>query len=111
MGIRRFTAAALLVSATCCTLVAPAAQAATTTSCASAMQDRLTFRALRMAGTCAPSPDQGAPYVFHIGTLWAWRLVGLDVLLVSVGPATESCTAYQLQTDGSVLATGCSWVQ
>lgn len=106
----RFTAVVLMGLVTWCGLVAPRAQAATTSSCPSAMQELGTLNALRMAATCAGSPDLGAPYVFHIGTLYAWRLVGLDVLLVPVGPATESCTAYQVQAKGSLLATGCTYV-
>ncbi|MDQ7802348.1 hypothetical protein Q5425_01300 [Amycolatopsis sp. A133] len=89
---------------------APSALAETTTSCPSAAQERANWSALTMAGTCAGFPDHGAPYVFRIGTLYAWRLVGLDVLLVPVGPATESCTAYEVLANGVLRATGCKYV-
>ena len=107
--IRQVTAVVSLVLAACCGLVAPSAQAATTSSCATAVQNNWPYSVLHMPGTCAGSPDQGAPYVFRIGTLYVWRLVGLDVLLVSAGPATATCATSQLQADGSLLATGCTY--
>lgn len=111
MRMRRFTAVVSLGFVSWCGLAAPPAQAATTTSCPSAIQPQLGTDALVMPATCAGFPDEGAPYVFHIGTLYAWRLVGLDVLLVPVGPATASCTAYQVQAGGSLKATGCTYVR
>ncbi|MEU5264119.1 hypothetical protein [Amycolatopsis sp. NPDC021455] len=109
-SVRRFTVAASLALATCFGLVAPvpAALAATTTSCPSGIQglDRTT---LTLPGTCAGFPDQGAPYVFRIATLYGWRLVGLDVLLVRLGPATATCPGYQVSADGSVTATRCAF--
>ncbi|MEV6827936.1 hypothetical protein [Amycolatopsis sp. NPDC051102] len=105
------TAVVSLGFATWCGLVAPPAQATTTTSCPSATQPLNQFSTLIIPATCAGFPDEGAPYVFRIGTLYGWRLVGLDVLLVSLGPATASCTAYQVRADGSLLATGCTYVR
>ncbi|MET8848705.1 hypothetical protein [Amycolatopsis sp. NPDC004625] len=109
MRMRRFTAVVSLGLVTWCGLAAPPAQAATTTSCASAVENRWPASTVHMSAPCVPDPDQGAPYVFRIGTLYVWRLVGLDVLLVSAGPATATCTAYQVQPDGSLTAAGCRY--
>lgn len=108
MGIRRFTTAVLAALATCCGLLvpAPAALAATAASCPTGTQG-MDFTSLFLPSTCAGFPDHGSPYVFRIGTLYAWRLVGLDVLLVRVGSATATCTADQVRADGSLEATGC----
>ncbi|WP_410566225.1 hypothetical protein [Amycolatopsis sp. cmx-4-61] len=105
------TAIVSLGLVTWCGLVAPPAQATTTTSCPSATQPLYPFNAVGIPASCAGFPDQGAPYVFRIGSLYAWRLVGLDILLVGLGPATLSCTAYRVQADGSLLATGCTYVR
>ncbi len=109
-SVRRFAAVASLVLATWCGLIVPApgALAATTTSCVSASQEQLASSAYYVSRDCAGFPDLGAPYVFRIGTLYAWRLVGLDVLLVPVGPATLTCAAYELQAAGRLRATGCA---
>jgi hypothetical protein len=109
-SVRRFVAVASLVLATCCglTVPAPGALAASTTSCVSAAQERLASSTYDVSSDCAGFPDLGAPYVFRIGTLYAWRLVGLDVLLVPTGPATLTCAAYELQAAGWLRATGCT---
>ena len=110
-SVRRCAAAASLVAAALGGTIAaaPGALAETTTSCASAAQERLGSSAYSVSKDCAGFPDLGAPYVFRIGTLYAWRLVGLDVLLVPVGPATLTCAAYELQASVWLRATGC-WV-
>ncbi|MEU4253551.1 hypothetical protein AB0F15_39785 [Amycolatopsis sp. NPDC026612] len=109
-SVRRWAAVASLVLATWCGLIVPApgALAATTTSCVSAAQERLASSTYDVSKDCAGFPDLGAPYVFRVGTLYAWRLVGLDVLLVPTGPATLTCAAYQLQAAGRLQATGCT---
>ncbi|ADJ44171.1 hypothetical protein AMES_2348 [Amycolatopsis mediterranei S699] len=103
-------AVASLVLATWCGLIVPApgALAATTTSCVSATQERPASSTYDVSKDCAGFPDLGAPYVFHVGTLWVWRLVGLDVLLVATGPATLTCAAYAPQPAGWLRATGCA---
>lgn len=109
-SVRRFAAAAALALAACGGLVVPApeALAATTASCPTGIQglDRTT---LTLPATCAGFPDQGAPYVFRIATLYGWRQVLLDILLVRLGPATATCPAYQVSADGSVTATRCTF--
>jgi hypothetical protein len=109
-SVRRFAAVASLVLAACSGLVlpAPSARAETTTSCPSAAQERAFYSTYDISRACAGFPDHGAPYVFQVATLYVWRLVGLDVLLVPVGPATLTCAAYQLQPAGWLKATGCT---
>jgi hypothetical protein len=109
-SVRRCAAAASLVAATLGGMIvaAPSALAETTASCASAAQERLASSTYTVSRDCAGFPDLGTPYVFRIGTLYAWRLVGLDVLLVPVGPATLTCAAYEQQPAGWLRATGCT---
>jgi hypothetical protein len=108
-SVRRWAAVASLVLATCSGLIGPVpgALAETTTSCTSAAQERVSWSTYDLSKDCTGFPDHGAPYVFHVATRYAWRLVGLDVLLVPVGPATLTCAAYQPQAAGWVRATGC----
>ncbi|HET6710004.1 hypothetical protein [Amycolatopsis sp.] len=66
---------------------------------------------LVLSSACAPSPDQGAPYVFRIGFLLEWRMVGIGYSVFPVGPATATCTAYGTWNDNAaILATGCTFV-
>ena len=110
-SVRRFVAAVLVAFATCCGLLVPVpgALAATTTSCPSGTQG-MNRTTLIPPTTCAAFSDHGSPYVFQIATLYGWRLVGLDVLLVRLGPATATCATYQVSADGSLSATGCTFV-
>ena len=110
--IRRFAAAAAVLFATCGGLLvpAPAALATTTASCPSGIQGRDYF-SLSLSSSCAGFPDQGSPYVFQVGSLWVWRMVGLDFTLYQTGPATATCTAYQIRDTGSLLTTGCAFTR
>ncbi|MEV5713358.1 hypothetical protein AB0L41_05650 [Amycolatopsis mediterranei] len=107
-SVRRCAAAASLVLATCFGLVAPEALASTMASCSTAIQG-LDETSLVLPRTCAGFPDQGAPYVFRIGTLYGWRRILLDILLVSLGPATATCSDYEVSADGLRTATHCTF--
>ncbi|WIX91320.1 hypothetical protein [Amycolatopsis sp. DG1A-15b] len=107
--IRRCVAAGSVAFATGYGLVAPAppAMAATAVSCSSGTEDFI-GTTLYLPSTCAGFSDHGSPYVFQIATLYQWKLIGLDIGLISLGRTTVTCTAYQIRSDGSLSATGCS---
>lgn len=87
-------------------LAAPAARADTVAHCASGLN--INWGSTVHLENCSGFTDNGAPYVFQLGSLTTIFIGWFPRHPVTRYDVTATCTGYTIDAEGDMTATGCS---